>query len=298
MPLRDGQFRPFCLQAYAPYPGETDRDAAGVGPGPAARRRRETWNFSGADAISPCVVIDVRSRSSLVRTRSLPATLGCPHGLETRKGISMTNYIRSSALIALVVTFSAPVSHAQEKPFDLHGTYVEGCSCSMVCTCSLNGSMVPGCQVMGAMIISSGTYGDDSLSGDKVAFAVGHGWVRIFVESNDSAQAKTAGALAKALLSPYGTIESVRDAEIELSGSDGNYTLSVGEGKVILLKTQPVLGADGKTAVTYTNYPDPLLRTIMQGKVVSGSYDDGEHHFALKGSNSFFNQNWSASGNE
>lgn len=208
----------------------------------------------------------------------------------------MLNVKRNLALAAIFLIFAYAGARAQQKQFDLHGTYVEGCSCNIVCTCSLRGAMVPGCQVMGAMIISSGKYGDADLSGVKLAFAIGDKWVRIYVQSDDPARMETADALGRALLSPYGKIESVSKAKIELSGSDGNYTLAVDGGKSILLKTKPVLGADGKTAVTYTNYPDPLLRTIMQGQTISGSYQDDVHHFTLKDSNSFFIQDWNASG--
>jgi len=209
----------------------------------------------------------------------------------------MRSVIRYFVLIAFLLVLTSALAQAQQNPFDLHGIYVEGCSCNMVCTCALDGEMAPGCRVMGAMIISSGNYGDVDLSGVKLAFVIGGKWVRIYVQAKDLTRSVAAGELGRALLSSYGKVESVRNAQIDLSGSDGNYKLMVDGGKVVLLQTKPVLGADGKTAVTYTNYPDPLLHTIMQAKVVSGSFKEDEHGFSLKGSNSFFNQNWSASGN-
>jgi hypothetical protein len=206
-------------------------------------------------------------------------------------------YLKRCFMLSIFLfVFTSLEARAQEKPFDLHGIYLEGCSCKVVCSCDLIGGMVKGCQVMGAMIISSGSYADFKLSDVKIAFTVGDKWVRIYVQSKDPAQSEVAGEMARAMFSAYGTIESIRNAEIELSGSNGNYTLKVDGGKVINLKTQPVLGADGKTAVTYTNYPDPLFQTIMQAKTVSGSYDDGEHHFRLEDTNSFFNQDWAVSG--
>ncbi len=208
----------------------------------------------------------------------------------------MLHLKRSFAFATFLLVLSVLEARAQEKPFDLHGIYLEGCSCKVVCTCNLEGAMVRGCQVMGAMIISSGSYADFNLSGVRVAFAIGDRWVRIYVQSKDSARSKAAGEMARSLFSSYGTVETIRNAEIELSGSNGSYTLKVDDGKVIHLKTQPILGADGKTAVTYTNYPDPLFQTIMQAKVISGSYNDGEHHFTLEGTNSFFNQDWAVSG--
>lgn len=199
-------------------------------------------------------------------------------------------------LVLLLVGFSTLQVHAQEKPFEMHGTYVEGCGCNIPCACVFSG-MAHGCQLVGVAIISSGTYSDADLSGAKIVFVVGGKWVRIFVQSKDSAQARAAGALGRALFSAYGKVEAIQNARIGLSGNNGNYTLLVNDGKLIRLKTQPVLGADKKTAVTYTNYPNPLFQTIMQAKVISGSYRDGKHHFSLKGTNAFFNQHWSTAGN-
>jgi hypothetical protein len=203
---------------------------------------------------------------------------------------------RCLVLAASLIVLAALGAKAQERPFDLHGIYLEGCTCKMVCTCSLEGAMAPGCHVMGALVISSGTFGDSSLAGVNVAFAIGEGWVRLYIQSGDPARSKTAGDMLRPLYSAYGTVESIHDAKIELSGSNGNYTLTVDDGKVMTLKTEPVLGADKKTAVTYTNYPDPLFQTIMQAKVISGTYKDDKHHFTLEGTNSFFNQNWSVAG--
>lgn len=201
-------------------------------------------------------------------------------------------FLAAVSLILLV----APATRAQEKPFELHGTYLEGCTCGIACSCDLLGGMVSGCHVMGAMLISSGSYGGADLSGTKIAFAVTREWARIYIQAADAARAKTAGALARAMMSGYAPVESLRDAKIDLSGSSGNYTLQVDGGKVIDLKTQPLLGADGKTAVTYTNYPDPMFHTIMQGKTVSGRFQDGDRQFKLEGTNSLFNADWSASG--
>jgi hypothetical protein len=207
------------------------------------------------------------------------------------------HYVKRCLILASLCFILLPVTaRADQKPFDLHGIYLEGCSCALVCTCDLKGSMAKGCRVMGAMFISTGTYGSADLSGVKMAVAVSDKWVRIYVQAKDAAQAEAAGALGRALMAAYGKVETVRNAKIELSGSNGAYTLRVDSGKVMTLKTQPVLGADKNTAVTYTNYPDPLFHTIMQAKVVSGSFKDGKRRFTLKDTNSFFNQDWAASG--
>ena len=203
---------------------------------------------------------------------------------------------RFSFLFVFMFVLTFFKTQAQQKTFELHGIYLEGCTCKVVCSCDLEGEMVRGCHVMGAMLITSGSYENSRLADVKIAFAIGDKWVRIYVQSKDPAQNEVAGEMARAIFSSYGTIESIRSAEIEFSGSNGNYTLKVDGGKVIDLKTQPILGADGKTAVTYTNYPDPLFQRIMQAKIISGTYNDGDHHFTLEGTNSFFNQDWTVSG--
>lgn len=203
---------------------------------------------------------------------------------------------RLSFLFVFLFILTAIETQAQQKPFEFHGIYLEGCTCKVVCSCDLEGEMVKGCHVMGAMMITSGSYDNFKLSDVIIAFAIGDKWVRIYVQSKDPAQNEVASDMVRAIFGSYGAIESIRSAEIELSGSNGNYTLKVDGGKVIYLKTQPILGADGKTAITYMNYPDPLFQTIMQAKVISGTYNDGDHHFTLEGTNSFFNQDWTVFG--
>ena len=60
-------------------------------------------------------------------------------------------------------------------------------------------------------------------------------------------------------------------------------------GKIMDLKSQSVMGGDGKTPLTYSNIHDPIHPTVMQGKVVSCTYSDGDHKFELKDSNAYFN---------
>ena len=210
-----------------------------------------------------------------------------------RKGVAMLYIKRFSFLfVLLLILASAFEARAQQKTFDLHGVYLEGCTCKVVCPCDLEGAMVKGCHVMGAMIITKGSYENYKLSDMKIAFAVTGKWVRIYVQTKDSVQNQVAREMSRVIFGSYGVVESIRNAEIELSGKNGSYSLKVDGGKVIDLKTEPVLGANGKTAVTYMNYPDPLFETIMQARVISGNYNDGSHRFTLEGTNSFFNQNW------
>jgi len=201
-----------------------------------------------------------------------------------------------SILFAFLAIFYAADVQADQVNFELKGIYLEGCTCKVVCACDLEGKMAEGCHVMGALIIESGSYENFKLSKAKIAFAMGDKWVRIYMQTKDAEQNRMAAKLAQAIFSAYGIVESIQNAEIELFGSNGSYSLRVDGGKIIDMKTQPVIGANGKTAVTYTNYPDPLFQTIMQAKVISGNYNDDNRHFTLEGTNSFFNQEWSVSG--
>ena len=81
-----------------------------------------------------------------------------------------------------------------------------------------------------------------------------------------------------------------------MTGDGSNYTLSVDGGKIMSLATEPVLGADQKTPFSYHNTLMPLSPTILQGKTLTGSYNDGAHSFTLANSNCYFNPQAKASG--
>lgn len=114
----------------------------------------------------------------------------------------------------------------------------------------------------------------------------------------DAPASKRAAAIGfmKAALAGFGKIESARPAKIAISGSRGSYTGTVDGGKVMTLKTAPVLGLDGKTPLTYSNIHDAVHPTVMQGKIVSESFSDGGHTFNSKGTNAFFNAHLRSSG--
>ena len=60
--------------------------------------------------------------------------------------------------------------------------------------------------------------------------------------------------------------------------------------------TKPVLGGDQKSPVRHTNTMSPLNRTFLQGKTVSGKFQDGNCSFTLAGTNSYFNNRMNSSG--
>lgn len=183
-----------------------------------------------------------------------------------------------------------------KQPFTMKGSYVEGCSCMGVCPCELTGLM-NGCLGLGAVTVTSGTYMGKDLSGARIAYAVAPGsWVRVYTQPKSKGQSAAVQAFARAVYSGFGKIESVRDANVQMTGSGGKYVVKVDGGKVASFTTVPVLGGDNRTPIVHSNIKDPLYHTVMQGKTVSGMYHDGKRSFTLKGSNSYFNNRIDAKG--
>jgi hypothetical protein len=147
-----------------------------------------------------------------------------------------------------------------------------------------------GCQAIGAMSLTSGTFHGVNLAGAKIAVGMtpGH-WVRLYVDARNPRQQRAATDFARTAFKDWGKLEGVKHVPVSIAGSGGYYKVSVGGGKIIQLTTKPMLGADKKTAIVYSNMPNPLTTVLKQGRTVSGSFKDGGRSFQLKGSNSFFN---------
>ncbi len=172
-----------------------------------------------------------------------------------------------------------------------NGTFVEGCSCMGVCPCEQTG-LRDGCQGVGTVKLTSGsTYDGVDISGATIVYAAEPGtWVRLYVDAPDKKQNEAAKGFANTYFSALGKIESVKDAKIEMTGSDGKYTVLVDGGTIMKLETEPVMGGDGKSPISHSNTKSVLNPTIYQGRTVSCTYKDGEKSFTLEGSNSYFNQ--------
>src|SRR4051794_6944000 len=81
-----------------------------------------------------------------------------------------------------------PASAEAKSPFTVAGTYVEGCSCSAPCPCQLTG-VAHGCNGVGAITLTSGSYRGVALNGVKIAYATVPGeWVRLYVDVRDPQQ--------------------------------------------------------------------------------------------------------------
>lgn len=199
------------------------------------------------------------------------------------------------AVAALQGVGSARAAEAAAE-YQAVGTFIDGCSCSVPCMCDLGGTP-HGCQGVGVMAFTSGTFKGVDLAGAKVAYATQPGsWVRFYVDSKSPKQEEAATALAKGVFKEFGKVESVKKASVALTGKAGHYTLSVDGGKILELTTEPVLGGDKKTPLTHGNVFNPLSPTVMQGKTVKATFHDGERSFTLGGSNAYFNPAAKSSG--
>lgn len=203
----------------------------------------------------------------------------------------------TSFVVASIMMLTPLVGKAAEKhPFNVTGTYVEGCSCNIPCPCAMAGP-VKGCQGIDSMELSGGTYNGVDLKGVKITVAKTLGnWSRVYLDVPDPKQREAAAAFATAWASQMGKVEAVKHARIEISGKDGSYTVKVDDGKIAQLTTKVVLGADGKNALSHANLNAPLTPTLYQARTLSGSFRDGDRSFELKDSNSYFNSQMNASG--
>lgn len=203
-----------------------------------------------------------------------------------------TSFVVASIMMLTLVGGKA----AEKHPFNVTGTYVEGCSCNIPCPCAMAGP-VKGCQGIDSMELSGGTYNGVDLKGVKITVAKTlENWSRVYLDAPDPKQREAAAAFATAWASQMGKVEAVKHARIEISGKDGNYTVKVDDGKIAQLTTKVVLGADGKNPLSYANLKAPLTPTLYQARTLSGSFRDGDRSFELKDSNSYFNSQMKASG--
>jgi len=199
-----------------------------------------------------------------------------------------------AAFVVLVVP--SGTASAGGGKWNVKGTYLEGCSCMGVCGCELTG-MESGCQGIGALVLSGGSWNGTNLAGAKIAYATVPGeWVRIYVDAKDDKQREAATAFGTSALKDFGKLDKVASARINVSGKEGKYTMDVDGGNIMSLTTEPVLGGDNKTPIMHTNVKNPLNSVFVQGKTIAGKYSDGDKTFELKGTNSYSNPHMKGSG--
>ncbi|MBI5705677.1 MAG: DUF1326 domain-containing protein [Armatimonadetes bacterium] len=192
-----------------------------------------------------------------------------------------------SVVVALAAVGTSFGSGKKPMPFEVKGMFVEGCSCSAPCPCEIVG-LEMGCQGVGGMALTGGSYNGVSLAGAKLAYATEPGnWVRLYVQAKNPSQRKAIEALGRAVYSGFGKIESVSEGAISVTNKGGNFTLTVNGGKIMTLKTTPILGHD-KKPVIINNMNDPIHPDNMLGKSTACSFSDGGRSFTLSDRNVFW----------
>lgn len=202
--------------------------------------------------------------------------------------------MRTEKLVWMAMTLSCGVvalnaaSATGKQAFRVVGTYVEGCQCNAPCACAMIG-LEMGCQGVGAMALTGGSFGGQNLAGAKIGYATKPGeWVRLYVDARNPKQRAAATAFAKSVFKDWGKLEEVKSVPVSITGRGGWYKVAVDGGNILQLTTKPVMGADKKRPIMHANVKDPLTSYFLQGKSVSGSFNDGGHSFKLKDTNSYF----------
>lgn len=190
----------------------------------------------------------------------------------------------------LLAVASAGASGAKHR-FTVGGAYVEGCTCGAPCKCEMTGVEM-GCQGVGAFTFASGSFDGKSIAGTRAAYATKPGdWVVIYVDAPTAAKRAAVEGLMRAALAGFGKIESVKHAKVAVWHKGSMDYATVDGGKVMNIKSQAVMGGDGKTPLMYSNLHDPIHPVVMQGKTLTATFSDGDHKFELKDSNAFFQHN-------
>jgi len=212
------------------------------------------------------------------------------------------------AFVPVFVTVAGPASPvrggsqdaaaAQAKAdFSIEGNYVEACSCRAPCPCELVGPDMT-CEGVGAYQFDQGSYGGEDFSGTRLGYSLYIGKeVHLYLDAPDAKKHAALEKFARVALAAFGPIKGVHDAKVEIAGKDGNHTVKIGEGKIMTLTTEPMLGGDKKTPVVHMNTQDALNSTMYQAQCLTCTYADGERKITLeKGNNSYFNQHMKAHG--
>jgi hypothetical protein len=204
--------------------------------------------------------------------------------------------VRSLTAASMLMGLVAAASAAEKAPYSARGLFVEGCSCAPPCTCELF-ALEADCNGVGAMELTGGEFNGVKLAGARLAYAGAPGkWISLYVDSPDDKQREAALAFAKAYYREWGKLKTAKPATIKIKGQDGHFTVTVDDGKIMTLKTEPILGGDGKTPIQIFNTKSGLNSTVSQARTISCEFKDGDQAFELKDSNSYFNSQMNARG--
>jgi hypothetical protein len=204
--------------------------------------------------------------------------------------------MKTTTSLLIAISMAVPAFAEHQKSFTIRGEFIDSCSCAVGCSCPM-GVIESGCQGIGVIVVKSGKFAGDDLSGTRIAYAVSPGkWVRGYVDAPTPAKEHAAAGFAASALAGFGKVEFIKPAHISVSGSNGNYTYSVNDGRIMTCSTKMVAGGDGRSPIVHANLPDPLNDKFAQAKTVSGTYHDGARAFKLKASNSYYNNQLNKSG--
>jgi hypothetical protein len=197
-------------------------------------------------------------------------------------------------LLGLSILAAAMQTFSQDKvEYRFTGSTMEGCSCSVTCSCPWMG-LRKGCQAVNVIAMTGGTYKGVNLAGAKIAHGgLAGNRIYLYIDASD-AQREAATAFAKAYWASEGKVEGVRNVKIDISGDAGRYTVRIDGGKIAQLTTEPILGGDKKNPVMHTNTSDPY--PMKQARTVKGTFHDGDISFTLENTNSYFNEHIERSG--
>ncbi len=198
--------------------------------------------------------------------------------------------------LALLVLLLILPLNANDRDFRLQGTFIEGMNCKDQSPATLT-TFSNGCQGIGVLSLTGGKYLNVDLKDAKIAYAVSAGdWVRIYVDAQNPVQREAAITFARDFLAPYGRIDTAREARIQITGTNGNYTAMVDNGNILQLTTQPILGGDNQHPVVIDNSKSKLSNKLYQGLAVQGSVKDGNRQFDLRNGVAFFNNDLDSKG--
>jgi hypothetical protein len=201
--------------------------------------------------------------------------------------------------LTLALALVSVARSADKKPFQLSGLYLDTCSCSIPCKCDLLGEAAKGCEGMGVIKITAGSYGGHDLSGVTIAYADHMGsWIRVYVDAPDTARRAAGEEFARAYAAEAGPVEGVQAAKIEVAGSKGAYTVSLDGGAIMRFSTEPVVGGDGTTPLSHANTLIVVSPAVLQGRSAAPSvYHDGGRSIDVpKGRNVYFNDEMQSRG--
>ncbi len=182
------------------------------------------------------------------------------------------------------------------KPFKVAGVFIDGCSCEAPCPCELTG-LAHGCEGVGAMVLSSGSFGGQDFGEAAIAYATVPGkWIRLYLDVKKATDRAAVEAFARSAYAAFGKVEEVKNAAIAVSGEHGHYSLTVDAGKIMKLTMEPVLGGDKQTPLAISNTQNRFVPVFLQGKTVSAVYHDSGHEITLKDSNAYFQDKMKSKG--